>query len=105
MFFLSTKRQKEAPVRREEREVLTTNWQKTRSPTELPEKPIQPHCYANSKNGAIPRKHDLSDFGNEKEKVAPRPGFGPGSCGRQPHILDRTILPGLKRRLNTLDFG
>ena len=27
-------------------------------------------------------------------EVAPRPGFGPGSCGRQPHILDRTILPG-----------
>lgn len=29
-----------------------------------------------------------------KEEMAPRPGFGPGSCGRQPHILDRTILPG-----------
>ena len=36
--------------------------------------------------------------------MAPRPGFGPGSghdylfvmsCGRQPHILDQTILPGL----------
>ena len=46
--------------------------------------------------------------------LAPRPGFGPGSghgnlvvsCGRQPHILDRTILPGLtvsglERRINT----
>ncbi len=34
---------------------------------------------------------------NNRE-VAPRPGFGPGSCGRQPHILDLTILPGHKRR-------
>ncbi len=29
-----------------------------------------------------------------EEEMAPRPGFGPGSYGRQPHILDRTILPG-----------
>jgi hypothetical protein len=36
MFFLSPKRQKEAPARRDEREVLTTNWQKTRSPMEIP---------------------------------------------------------------------
>jgi hypothetical protein len=27
--------------------------------------------------------------------MAPRPGFEPGSSGRQPLILDRTILPGL----------
>jgi len=34
-------------------------------------------------------------FKNDKiREMAPRPGFGPGSCGRQPHILGRTILPG-----------
>ena len=27
--------------------------------------------------------------------MAPWPGFEPGSCGRQPHILGRAILPGL----------
>jgi hypothetical protein len=27
--------------------------------------------------------------------LAPWPGFEPGSGGRQPPILDRTILPGL----------
>ena len=30
-----------------------------------------------------------------RNEVAPRPGFEPGSSGRQPLILDRTILPGL----------
>jgi len=35
-----------------------------------------------------------TDSKNVLGEVAPRPGFGPGSCGRQPHILDRTILPG-----------
>ncbi len=34
--------------------------------------------------------------------VAPWPGFGPGSCGRQPHILDRTILPGLLARQKSI---
>jgi hypothetical protein len=33
-------------------------------------------------------------FHNIKEN-APWPGFEPGSGGRQPPILDRTILPGL----------
>jgi len=31
------------------------------------------------------------------DSVAPWPGFEPGSGGRQPPILDRTILPGLPR--------
>jgi hypothetical protein len=30
--------------------------------------------------------------------MAPWPGFEPGSSGRQPLILDRTILPGLSDR-------
>ena len=29
------------------------------------------------------------------DQMAPWPGFEPGSGGRQPPILDRTILPGL----------
>ena len=29
--------------------------------------------------------------------VAPWPGLEPGSSGRQPLILDRTILPGLPK--------
>ena len=35
------------------------------------------------------------DARNAKKAEAPWPGFGPGSSGRQPLILDRTILPGL----------
>jgi hypothetical protein len=31
-----------------------------------------------------------------RTKVAPWPGFEPGSSGRQPLILDRAILPGPK---------
>jgi hypothetical protein len=37
----------------------------------------------------------------ELEKMAPWPGFEPGSGGRQPPILDRTILPG-HTPLNTM---
>jgi hypothetical protein len=41
--------------------------------------------------------------------LAPRPGFEPGSSGRQPLILDRTILPGLSikglgREMDNADF-
>jgi hypothetical protein len=32
-----------------------------------------------------------------KSEMAPRPGFEPGSSGRQPLILDLTILPGLSK--------
>jgi hypothetical protein len=43
------------------------------------------------------RKDEAKTRDMYRSKVAPRPGFGPGSCGRQPHILDRTILPGLHK--------
>jgi hypothetical protein len=46
----------------------------------------------------LKRSHNLRDVRNIfslRNEVAPRPGFEPGSSGRQPLILDRTILPGL----------
>jgi len=53
------------------------------------------------KNIRLHEKLGADNNKHSKSELAPRPGFGPGSCGRQPHILDRTILPGHKRRNNT----
>jgi len=43
-------------------------------------------------SGGIKKKKPFFHPNIEK---APWPGFEPGSGGRQPPILDRTILPGL----------